>query len=157
MIVSFVYFTQWKSWGCASVNIGITSWLHNFLKVVYYRKVKRNAPQQAGKYSTSFFSPFFPFEIGRWTNGNDFLPRHLVPTGAWVHKGCPIFIVSRFLSWRPFTSQFLIQTITLFFPRVYNTCCISIVLQFIRYNEFSNFCVHNRNHLLIFRSNLKWI
>lgn len=24
----------------------------------------------------------FPPEIGRWSNGNDFLPRHLVPTGA---------------------------------------------------------------------------
>jgi len=23
-----------------------------------------------------------PRKIGRWTNGNDFLPRHLVPTGA---------------------------------------------------------------------------
>jgi hypothetical protein len=48
-------------------------------------------------------SPSFPSRrnIGRWTNGNDFLPRHLVPTGAWVHKGCPIFIVSRFLSRRP--------------------------------------------------------
>ena len=32
-------------------------------------------------------------QIGRWSNGNDFLPRHLVPTGAWVYKGCPFLFL----------------------------------------------------------------
>lgn len=56
-------------------------------------------------------SPLPCWKIGRWTNGNDFLPRHLVPTGAWVHKGCPIFIVSNFLSGGLFVNLLLISPI----------------------------------------------
>lgn len=70
---------------------------YNFLKVAHCQEGERNA-------STLLIilfglKMFFSLpEIGRWTNGNDFLPRHLVLTDAWVHKGYPIFIVSRFLS-----------------------------------------------------------
>lgn len=58
--------------------------------------ISKVAPSKTN-YATSPCWERFPPEIGRWSNGNDFLPRHLVPTGAWVCTKGILFLRSLLL------------------------------------------------------------